>query len=239
MIKTLLANIQNIAREAAERNRIARKERLGAFKDDFAKELEWDPATRGGVGFRTRTMVIHGNGTIKFRPSLPSFAISTGSVAIGFWLIARFVMPGISARHYFYDPLGVIRALYYQLQDQMSVGKISVTLFGLVFVVIGLVGLYKLFRPVKFDGFKRTFSKGYPFLRRKLVSFDEIKAIQILSENCKDTKNNSFISYELNLVLKNKSRITVVDHSDVSEIRRSGDELSKMMFVPVWDITRT
>ena len=239
MIKTLLANIQKIAREAAERNRTAFDERLDAFNDDFAKELEWGPATRGGVGFRTRTMVTPGNQTIQFRPSLASFSISTGSVAIGFWLIARFVMPGISAQHYFYDPFGVIRALYYQLQHQISIGKISVTLFGLVFVVIGLISLYKLFRPVKFDGFKKTFSKGYPFFHRTLVAFDEIKAIQILSENCKDTKNNSFISYELNLVLKNKSRITVIDHSDVSEIRRNGNELSKMMFVPVWDITRT
>ena len=157
---------------------------------------------------------------------------------MGFWLISRFVTPGISARHYVFDFFGAIRSMVYQLLNQTNIAKISVTLFGLVFVTIGLVCLYKLLRPVKFDSFSRSFAKGYPVFRRSLVSFDDIQAIQILSEHCRGTKSNSFTSYELNLVLKNKSRVTVVDHSDVSEIRKGGEALSKMLSVPVWDITK-
>ena len=238
MIKDFLSNIRNAVQETEERHRVSLNERLDAFGDS-AKEVSWAPATRGGVGFRTRTMKQSADQTIKFSPSLIALAISVGSTAFGLWLIARFVTPGISAGYYFLNFFSVVRAVYAQLVHQVDIAKMSVTLFGLVFVTMGLVGLYKLLRPVRFDCFSRTFAKGYPFVRETSVPFSDIEAIQILAEHVRGTKNNSFTSYEFNLVLKNKSRLTVVDHSDVSEIRKNAELLAKMLTIPVWDITKT
>ena len=244
MIEDFLSKIKNAVKELEELRRVSFNEKLDAFGSGFAKEVSWAPATRGGVGFRTRTMKQSGDQTIRFRPSSIALAISAGSTAFGLWLIARFVTPGISAEYYFLNFFGVIRAVYDRLAHQVDIAKISVTLFGLVFMTMGLVSLYKLLRPVRFDRFSRTFAKGYSFVRETSVSFNDIEAIQILSEHCRGAKNNSnnsnsFTSYELNLVLKNKSRLTVVDHADVSEIRRNADVLSNMLSVPVWDITKT
>ena len=238
MIKDLLSKIRNVAQEAGARRQASFNARRDAF-GDAAKAVSWAPATRGGVGFRTRTLRQSGDQTIRFSPSLFALAISAGSAVFGLWLIARFVTPGISARYYVLHFFSFVRVVYDQLVHSMDVAKISVTLFGLVFVAIGLFGLYKLLRPVRFDHFSRTFTKGYSLIRQTSVQFSDIEAIQIVSERCRGDENHSFTSYELNLVLKDSSRVTVVDHADVAEIRSNADVLSSMLSVPVWDITKT
>lgn len=238
MIKDFLSKTRSAVQEMEACRRVAFNERMDAF-GDAAKAVSWAPATRGGVGFRTRTLRQSGDQTIRFNPSLFALAISVGSAALGLWLIARFVTPGVSARYYVLHFFSFVRVVYDQLVHSMDVAKISVTLFGLVFVVIGLVGLYKLLRPVRFDHFSRTFTKGYPLTRQTSVPFSDIEAIQIVSERCRGDENHSFTSYELNLVLKDSSRVTVVDHADVAEIRSNADVLSSMLSVPVWDITKT
>lgn len=239
MFKKFLNNIESIVREIAERKSLSFNERLETFNDPFAKEVEWEPAKNGGVGFRTRTMVTSGNETIKLRPSFPSLAISIGSLIIGFWLITISVTLNIPTIHNFSELFSVGYFVYYQVQNQISIEMILGVLFGLVFLILGLLCIYKLLRPVKFDRYERSFSRGYPFFRKTIVPFNDIKAIQIISEYCKGSNSSSYRSYELNLILNNKSRVTVVDHSDIYEIRRNGEEISKMLSVPVWDMTKT
>jgi hypothetical protein len=239
VLKAFLKNIEGIVRDAAERRRISFNERLESFNDNFAKEIDWTPAVKGGVGFRTRTMVASGHHSLKFRPSLTPLALCFGALAIGLWIIFAFSNPGVPLKAYFLDFFNVVHAWYFRLFHQIRIERILTALFGLIFVMIGSVGLYKLFRPVKFESDQRTFSRGYSFFRPTVVPFNDIKAIQILSEYCKGDKNRSYRSYEVNLVLHNKSRVTVVDHSDLSEIRRNGDALSKMLSAPLWDISKT
>ena len=65
---------------------------------------------------------------------------------------------------------------------------------------------------------------------------NDIHAIQLLKESCgSPSKGSAYVSYELNLVLNDSSRLNVVDHRNSSQIRSDADKLSKFLGVPVWD----
>ena len=59
----------------------------------------------------------------------------------------------------------------------------------------------------------------------KLGKIKDIKNIQVIKERVR-TKNSSFYSYEINLVLKKGERLNVVDHGNLKEIKRQAQELS-------------
>lgn len=66
------------------------------------------------------------------------------------------------------------------------------------------------------------------------VPFDRIDALQILHKYARMTGHPArFVSYELNLVLKNGKRFNIVDHSDVEQIRRDARLLSDLLNVSV------
>ena len=70
------------------------------------------------------------------------------------------------------------------------------------------------------------------------VPLGEIHGIQIIKEYC-STKNGGYYSYELNLVLKDASRVNVLDHGNGARLRRDADELAGFLGgVPVWDGSR-
>jgi hypothetical protein len=49
---------------------------------------------------------------------------------------------------------------------------------------------------------------------------------------------NSYYSYELNLVLNDGSRINVVDHGNLKQLRSDTQTLSQFLGKPVWDAIR-
>ena len=65
-------------------------------------------------------------------------------------------------------------------------------------------------------------------------------AVQLLSETVVWTDTAlSFNSHEVNLVLKDGSRINVFDHAMEDIIRHDARLLSKYLGVPVWDALRS
>ena len=66
----------------------------------------------------------------------------------------------------------------------------------------------------------------------------DVHALQLLDEQVtstdSDNRASEYISYELNLVLKNGKRVSVMDHGDEKEIKRSAKQLSEFLSVPVW-----
>ena len=122
--------------------------------------------------------------------------------------------------------------------------------FELAFIVLGGVAVtvgcsiafYRVTTPKVFDKHERLYWKGRKspnevFDKNKikdLVEFDQIHALQIISEICKG-KDSSFYSYELNFVLKEGKRINVIDHGDVENIRIEAETLSAFLEKPVWD----
>ena len=69
---------------------------------------------------------------------------------------------------------------------------------------------------------------------KAFTKLDDIHAIQLISEYISG-KKSSYYSYELNLVLKDASRINVIDHGNDSTISSNAKVLSRFLDVPVWD----
>ncbi len=65
---------------------------------------------------------------------------------------------------------------------------------------------------------------------------EDIHALQILRKFC-FAQNNSFTSYELNLVLHDASRFQLLDHHDIHHLRMDGKRLAEWLQVPIWDMT--
>ena len=65
------------------------------------------------------------------------------------------------------------------------------------------------------------------------VRLTDIHALQLISEYVSGDKS-SYYSYELNLVLKDASRINVVDHGARSTIYRDAQDLSVFLGKPLW-----
>ena len=69
-----------------------------------------------------------------------------------------------------------------------------------------------------------------------LIYVNDVHTFQIISERVR-SKNGSYLSYELNLVLKDGNRVNIVDHGKQSQILIDADTLSHLLAKPVWDIT--
>ena len=63
-----------------------------------------------------------------------------------------------------------------------------------------------------------------------------IHALQLVSEHVRGNKS-SYWSYELNLVLGDGSRINVVDHGNLDQLRADAQTLAGFLNKPVWDAT--
>lgn len=105
-----------------------------------------------------------------------------------------------------------------------------------IFMIIGYF-LYKhLSRGIVFDRQSGYFYKGKPQLsyglidpnNKNMTPLSNIHAIQIIGEKV-STKHSSFSSYEINLVLHDKSRVNVVDHSNLPIIKEDARKLSEYL----------
>lgn len=83
--------------------------------------------------------------------------------------------------------------------------------------------------------------------RKKIIPLNEIHALQIINEQVEYTSNEededgytsvNFKSYELNLILKDSSRINILDHNNLDEIRNNAEIIANKLWVKVYDITQ-
>jgi hypothetical protein len=61
--------------------------------------------------------------------------------------------------------------------------------------------------------------------------------VQRISEYCNSGNNSSYYSYELNLVLKNASRLNVVHHGNKLAMLADAKKVAGFLKVPLWDGT--
>ena len=196
--------------------------------DPLAEQTEWTPAAGGGANFRTHKLVVNDTQRMTFVAT-----VGARLFCMVFLLIGLAVTVGIPF-------------------SQMRHGKLSFSFdsifpaaIGLVFAAIGALLLYFGTRPAVFDKRKGFYWKGRKapdevFDRRELKHCTElanIHALQIVSESC-HSKNGSYRSYELNLVLKDGTRMNVVDHGNLGKLREDTATLSQFLGIPVWDSTQ-
>lgn len=200
------------------------------FDDSVALKTEWGPLKGGGTNIRTHALKQTVEGRCEFRPSLAFLFFCGVFLLIGLGIDAAFIYILISGS----KPMPFHEGLF-------------LILFGLVFACVGGAMLYFGARPVVFDKSTGGVWKGWREPRSDfehgrettgyLCRLDEIHALQLVSEFVRGNKS-SYTSYELNLVRVDGSRLNVVDHGDIRQLRKDVALLGEYLEVPVWDSTR-
>jgi hypothetical protein len=229
MFKKILSLVKSIG----ERNQKAFADKIESFNDPLAKEIEWGSISRIHYGFLNRKLLKTKNDSIFFIPSITVLLFFMGFIIMGGYVMWEFSLLRPTIDTIVLYPISTILHYIHFLPKLLSSSKVWGHLFGFVFLLMGLLGLCYSLRPIVFNTDKRLYSKG--FLRKEKVSFDDIHAIQIISETGREPEDP--IIYELNLVLKNKKRINVFGHPKKKTIFKDAAELSQMLAVPVWDMT--
>lgn len=198
---------------------------LSRFEDPVAAQTDWSPAKGGGSSFTTHTIT-------KVSPYRIEFRASGGAKVFSmvFSLMGMGIVFGFSFFHFSHGTFSI------------SLDTVAPLLFGIVFTAIGGGLFYYFTTPIVFDKKKAFFWKGRKnpdddFVTNTVKYFarlEEIHALQLVSENCRND-DNSYRSYELNLVLKGGRRINVVDHGNESKLREDARTLSRFIEKPVWD----
>ena len=198
--------------------------RLG---DPLALQTEWTPARRGGTNFRTHKLAAVGPNRIEFRPALG---------AILFYLV------------FFFTGLGVFVGLSVSWFSggaavSFDPGMLVPLLISLIFIALGAYLFYNGTAPIVFEKGRGVFWKGRKgpdeaIDRRSAANFvrlDQVHAVQLIAEYI--SGKSSYYSYELNLVMADGKRITVVDHGNLDRIRDDAKTLAMFLGKPLWDAT--
>ena len=217
MLKKLVEKLKSLSeREPLDTSR---------FGDPLAQQTDWSPLKGGGTNFKTHTLK-------QVHAQRMEFRCSIGMLLFGgiFFLIGVGVLAGC-----------VIGFFNRQPDTDWKI-FLFLPLFGLIFGAVGFFMLRGAMVPRVFD-----LSQGYYCRDRKKpehsfdtseitdhVRLDEIHALQLISEYCRGDKS-SYYSYELNLVLKDGSRINVTDHGGRSAIQQDAQTLSNFLGKPLWN----
>lgn len=189
------------------------------FNDPVALKTSWSPLAGGGSNFKSAGLHKVNEQRMEFRASFMAKLMA-----------AIFVVMGL-----------VLASVFFSKQPQTLKDYIPVAM-GVVFAAVGAGMFYSALIPAVFDIGHGYFCKSRQKPERmidpsKLKRYAELKrvhALQIISEYIK-SKNSSYYSYELNLVLDDGSRINVVDHGNHLALHTDAQTLSQFLNKPLWD----
>jgi hypothetical protein len=220
MVRDLIRKLQKLRVEAVPFD-------PSTLGDEVATKTSWGPAKGGGASFQTHRLV-------EIDPHRTEFRAVPGAIAF----YGVFMAIG----------LGVTTIMFFANQGSSSgsslAGMILPLMFGLLFAGIGGTMMYFGLAPIVFDKRRGEYWKGrtapYEAANREgmkhYAKLSGVRALQIIRERC-TSKNSSYFSYELNLVLDDGSRLNVVDHGNLTRLREDADRLAAFLGKPVWDGT--
>lgn len=195
------------------------------FSDPLAARVEWTPAKGGGANFCTHRLKVISTSKIVFR-------VTAGAQ----FFYGIFLCAGLGVM-----TVGIVNFTKHGLSVKPSDLFVPL-LFGLVFAGVGGALMYFGNMPIVFDKATGYFWKSRknpgqefnPDQIKNKAHLSDIHAIQLISEYCSGSKSH-YYSYELNLVLKNSTRLSVVDHGSRVKLREDAKALSQFLNVPLWD----
>ncbi len=189
------------------------------LQDPLAMKTAWTPLAGGGSNFKTAGLHSVDEQRMEFRASA------------GMKLMAVvFVVMGL-----------VLAAIFFSKKPETMRDYIPVAM-GVIFAVSGAGMFYSACTPTVFDlghgYFCRSRKKPErmiaPSKLKRYAPLNRVHALQIIAEFCK-SKNSSYYSYELNLVLDDGSRVHVIDHGNHLALRTDAQTLSHFLNKPLWD----
>lgn len=215
-------SIRNGIIHLAENNRKVYKQQLQRaleeIIDPMAKEINWLPlVVRWWASFTTHVLVMGPKGNLEFHPSTFVRILLGIFFAMGFYI-------------------DIIILLF----DRSS---IITLLKSIAFMFIGYFLYRYLYRPIVFDKQSGYFYRGTPRLvyglidpnNTNIIPLSLVHAIQIIWKIV--SSDSLFQSYEINLILKDKKRIHIIDHWNRMKIQEDAAKLAEYIWVPVWDIS--
>jgi hypothetical protein len=194
------------------------------FNDPLAMQIEWGPAKKGGASFKTHTFASDGFNRAEFKTSV-------GAKLFCFLFIgAGITFPVLFGMNELYNE----STLFYE--------KLLPVAFGLIFVAAGGFLYYINGSPVVFDKVKGCYWRSWKkpdhntnrSMMKNFARLHEIHALQIVQEYIRGNKS-SYYSFELNLVLKDGTRLNVVDHGNINSLRKDARQLADFLGKPLWD----
>ena len=196
------------------------------FGDPVALQTQWTPAKRGGSNFRTHTLITAGPTRVEFRASAGAKVFY-----LLFFLVGSGVLVALSAAWFWGDA------------GSFNRGFLIPLLLGLIFMVLGAYMFLTGTAPIVFEKGRGVFWKGRKgpdeaMDSRKAADFvrlDTVHAVQLIAEYI--SGKNSYYSYELNLVLKDGNRVSIIDHGNLDRIREDARALALFLGKPLWDAT--
>ena len=192
------------------------------FDDLVALKTDWNATVSTGASFQTHKLVQVNPNRLKFRMTFS---------ALLFYLIIILV------------GLGILLGAFFIGEVSFDIPTIIPFLLGLMFTSAGIYLLQNISNFAIFDKEIEAFWKGaiknpsHIFDRRTIPDYtrlEEIYAIQLLTKYV-NSNQDSYDSYELNLVLKDAERINVISHGDEESLREDAYTLSSFLNKPLWD----
>ena len=185
---------------------------LGSFDDDVALKVSWTPLVGGGTNMCTHKIVRtedHMTTSLVFRTTISGYLFCAGFIGIALpWLIG-FAIPHAASGG--------------GLDGGASLIPVGFLAFGIWYA------WYLHHQESIFNRLSEQFTKG-----AKSHDLGDVHALQLIREYVRGNKS-SYYSYELNLVCHDGSRLNVVDHGSLRQIRDDAAVLASFLQVPVWD----
>lgn len=207
------------------------------FGDPLATEISWSPLAGGGTDSRTYEGVLVHPDRYEFRTSKK---MTTSGVLGTILLIAIATFAVVM--------LPLMAILDNDNPNGMPLSLLLLFVcFSIPIVLFFAWLIWYIWRDLRksivFDRSEGWYWKGptppsdtTAFRRGKnACRLAEIHALQILSEVVRHTKQGSFTSWELNLVLTDGTRLDVVDHGSESDLVADARTLATFLSVPIWN----
>lgn len=195
------------------------------FNDTLATKVSWEPQINSYKNFKSSKLKIIDSSRLMYVPSLGTLITSSILILIGIGPIGLFIY-----------------ALFYGTIINFS-AILFVPFFGIIWIIVGLFIRYS----VKIRNFDKV--KGYYWVGKKparavngttqnknKVPLEQIHAIQLIRKKHQGS-DTTVTGYELNLILKDTSRLNIENHSSLRAVRKNASQLGRFLNVPVWDPT--
>jgi len=202
------------------------------FHDPFALEIGWDSMTGGSTNIVSRRFESASPIKAEFVPTSASLGVAhqiqwsgLALIALSSWAIVK--------QHAYSLFIGII--------------------FGFGFLAVGMAVSWFIHVPIVFDRSLGLFWKGRQNPKQDPaqvptpgtgVLLNQIHAIQLLTKRVlmrgiQGRGGSNYLSYQLNLVLKDKTRVTVIDHAGIQASREDAKKLAEFLSVPLWDTAKS
>lgn len=212
----MLNKLKDKLEEAADEARASVRRIEEAFDDPLARQTDWSPARRGGSKGQSQTLKAVSPERLAFKPAPARLLWAGLAVAVGAFFALKSLVDGGGP-------------------------VLNEVIAGSLIAATGLFLGYRSMRPIVLDkrtglcwiGHRAPASEAAARDQANAAVLADVGAVQVVAEQPRG--NDSYRSFEINLVLRDGSRLNLVDHSKQEAIRADAQRLGEFLGVPVWD----